>query len=139
MRLDLRYITFLLILIPVLSIGQGSKTLVRNAVSSQVTYEYFIADGIKEPVVEKIEAYDAEGNVIERKEFNSDGEVKKWEAFTYDENGDVTEEKFMDEKGRVVERITYSYIDRLVQEKKYYDHKDRMVKRKTYAYKYREE
>lgn len=139
MKFTFRYICLILILIPTTSVGQGSKTLVRNAVSSQITYEYFLAEGIKEPVVEKIEAYDPEGNVIERKEFNSDGEVKKWKVFTYDENGDVTEEKDMDEKGRIVERITYTYKDRLIQEKKYYDRKDRMVKRKTYSYEYREE
>ena len=106
---------------------------------SQTTHEYFLAEGKKDPVVEKIEIYDEEGNTIEVKEYNKSGEVRRWEQFTFDENDDVTEEKFLDAKGRVNERITYTYEDRLVREKKYYDHKDRLVKKKTYTYEFREE
>ena len=138
MKLRLIFISLTIMLIPTISMGQqGSKTLVRNNVASQTTYEYFIEEGKREPVVEKIEAYDSLGNVIEVKEFNKDGDLKLWEAFSYNENNDLVEYKSIDEKGRLIERVVYIYEGELVQEKQYYDYKDRLVKKKTYAYEYR--
>ncbi len=132
-------LSFLLFLIPALTFGQGSKTLKKRNVASQTVYEYFLAEGKKDPVVEKIEIYDVEGNMTEIKVFNKSGEVKQWEKYSYDENDDVVEEKYLDAKGRISERVEYTYKDKLVQEKRYFDQKGRMVKKKTYAYEFREE
>lgn len=132
-------IYILLLLVPALAFGQGSKTLKKKNVVSQTTYEYFLAEGKNDPVVEKIETYDEEGNTIEVKVFNKTGGVKQWEKYNYDENDDVIEEIYLDEKGRVTERIEYTFEDKLVSEKRYYDHRDRLVKKKTYSYEYREE
>lgn len=138
MKARIKIISLLLILIPALTFGQGSKTLKKKSVASQTTYEYFLAEGKKDPVVEKIETYDKEGNITEIKVYNKDGDVKQWEKYSYDENDDVIEEKFLDEKGDVTERITYIYKEKLITEKNYFDQKDRLVKKKTYTYEYRE-
>ena len=128
MKPRIQFLSLVLILIPALTFGQGNKTLKKRNVASQTTHEYFLAEGKKDPVVEKIESYDKEGNLTEVKEFNKAGEVKAWEQYSYDENDDVVEEKYLDEKGRMTERITYVYEDKLVKEKNYYDQKDRLVK-----------
>ena len=67
-----RYASILILvfaLIPALTFGQGSKTLKKRNVASQTTYEYFLAEGKKEPVVEKIDKLKLEDdrykNVIE--------------------------------------------------------------------------
>ena len=138
MKFSYRYIGLVLLFVPALCMAQGSKTLKKNNVISQTTLEYFLAEGQKDPVVEKVETYDEEGNVTEIKVFNRSGEVKQWEKFSYDEDGEVTEEQYLDEKGQITERIEYTYENKLVQEKRYFDHKDRLVKKKTYGYKYRE-
>ena len=129
----------LLFLIPALTFGQGSKTLKKKNVVSQTTYEYFLAEGKKDPVVEKIETYDTAGNMTEIKVLSKLGDVKQWEQYSYDENDDVVEEKYLDERGRITDRIEYTFEDKLVQEKRYYDHRDRLVKKKTYSYEFREE
>lgn len=139
MKLSYKYLALALILAPSLCMAQGGKTLKKNNVNSQTTYEYFLSEGKKEPVVEKIENYDKEGNLTELKLFNKDGEVKQWEKYSYDEDGEVIEEQLLDGKGRISERIEYSYENKLIQEKRYFDQKDRLVKKKTYAYTYREE
>ncbi len=139
MRSKYYYIGLLLLLLPALSFGQGNKTIKRNKVASQTTYEYFLAEGKKEPVIEKVETFDENGNVLETKEFNKSGEIRFWESYTYNENGDLVEQKSMDEKGRVEERIEYVYKEELIKEKRYFDVKGRLVKKKTYSYEFREE
>lgn len=139
MKFTYRYFALLLIFLPALCIAQGSKTLKKNNVASQTTYEYFIEEGKKDPAVEKIERYDEEGNVVELKVFNKFGEVKQWEKYSYDEDGELTEEQFLNEKGKISERVEYSYENKLITEKRYFDNKGRLVKKKAYKYEYREE
>ena len=116
--------------------AQGKKTIRENKVESKTTLEYFIDEGRKEPVTESIEIFDARGNTIELKEYNSDGELKKWQLSTFDENDNKTEEKLLDEKGKQIERTVWKFQGELMVEKLYYDHKDRLVKRKVYKYEY---
>jgi len=139
MHLKTVLLCLLAALVPALSVAQGSKTLKRNKIESQTVYEYFIEEGLKDPVVEQIERYDADGNLIEQKQFNKEGDIKDWQIFKYDTAGNKTEEITMDMRGNQDERVVWIYDGDLVVEKKYYDHKDRLVKRKEYKYTYREE
>ncbi len=116
--------------------AQGKKTIRENKLERKTTLEYFVDEGRKEPVTESIELFDERGNTIELKEYNSEGELKKWHLFTYDENNNKTEEKHLDEKGKQIERTVWVYEGELEVEKLYYDHKDRLVKRKVYKYEY---
>jgi len=132
-------ILVLIFIVPGVIQAQGRKTIKNKKIGSQTVYEYFIEEGMKDPVVEKIEKYDSDGNLIEQKEFSKEGDIKKWKIYSYDSNGNNTEEITMDMRGKVEERIVYIYKDDLIVEKKYYDHKDRLVKRKEYKYTYRED
>lgn len=134
------YSTLLLLFIfPVLCSAQGKKTIKNLHLKSQTVYEYFIAEGLKDPVIESIEVYDSTGNVIEFKEFSSEGDIKNWQTFKYDENDNKIEETTFDNKGRIEERIEWIYKNELVVEKKYFDHKNRLTKRKEYKYAYRQD
>ena len=119
--------------------AQDEAVLSAKKVKSQTVYEYFIEEGLKKPVIEKIEFYDAKGRIVELKELNKEGEIKSWQKFKYDEAGNKVEETIMNIRGGQEERTVWIYKDGLVVEKEYYDHKDRLVKRKEYKYEYRSE
>jgi len=117
--------------------GQNAKTIKDKKIASLTVYEYFVEEGMDEPVIESFEKYDESGNLIEIKELNSKGEVKRWETYTYNEAGKVVEEVFLDSKGRVESTEKSIYSDGLRVEKQYYNNKDKLVKRKVYEYVYR--
>lgn len=127
------------LLVPVMMHAQNEAIISKNKVASQTVYEYFIEEGLKKPVVERIEKYDKSGNLIEEKEMNKEGEVKKWMKYKFDADRNKVEETILNIRGGQEERIEWIYKDGLVTEKKYYDHKDRLVKRKEYKYEYRSE
>ncbi len=128
---------FGLLLVSSQAFSQGKNTLKEKKVESSTVYEYFLEEGIKDPVIETIEKYDAEGNLIELKEFNSEGEIKNWQRYKYDTSGNKVEEITLTIRGTQEERVTWIYKNDLLVEKQYFDHRDRMVKRKEYKYEYR--
>jgi ATP adenylyltransferase/5',5'''-P-1,P-4-tetraphosphate phosphorylase II len=130
-------LVFLLALLPALMNAQSEEIISKNKIASQTTYEYFIEEGLKDPLVERIEKYDRSGNMTEEKEMNKLGEVRSWMKYKFDAEGNKVEETVLDSKGKLEERFEWIYKDGLVVEKKYYDHKDRLAKRKEYKYEYR--
>lgn len=129
----------ILALVPAFVHAQSEEIISKNKVASQTVYEYFIEEGLKDPVVERIEKYDKKGNLIEEKEMNKEGEVKTWMKYKFDADGNKVEEIILNIRGGQEERVEWTYKEGLVIEKKYYDHKDRLVKRKEYKYEYRSE
>lgn len=123
-----------LMLLPSWIFAQDEDVIRRHGITQQTVYEYFVEEGFPDPLVEEIKRYDEQGNVIEHKEINKMGEVRGWQTFQYDKNGDKVEEVTLDSNGDQEERLEWIYEDRLVVEKRYYDHKDRLVKRKEYKY-----
>jgi len=117
--------------------GQSAKTIKEKKIASVTVYEYFVEEGMDEPVVESFEKYDENGNLTEIKELNSKGDVKRWETYSYNEDGKVVEEVFLDSKGRVESTEKSIYTDGLRVEKQYYNNKGKLVKRKVYEYVYR--
>jgi hypothetical protein len=99
--------------------------------------EYFVEEGMDEPLVESIERYNEVGDPVEIKEFNSKGEVKRWEKYAYNKEGKLVEEVFLDEKGKVERTEKSMYKDGLRIEKQYFNNKDKLTKRKVYEYEYR--
>lgn len=136
----IRYIAFCLValLTTVQVPGQGKKTISSMGIVSVTVQEYFIEEGMDQPVVESIEKYNEEGELVELKEFNKRGEVRKWEKYGFDGDGNLVEEIFLDEKGKVERTEKNLYRDGLRVEKEYYDDKGRLTKRKVYQYEYRE-
>jgi len=126
----------LLAMIPVM--GQSTKTVKEKKIASQTIYEYFIEEGQDEPVIESIERFDENGELVELKELNNKGEVKTWEKYGYNEDGKLVEVKVLDVKGRVESTEKSIYKDGLRVEKQYFNNKDQIVKRKVYEYEYRE-
>jgi hypothetical protein len=117
--------------------GQDAKTNKERGIAKQTVQEYFVEEGMDEPVVESIERYNEAGDLIEIKEFNRKGEVKLWEQYAYNEAGQVVEEVFLDAKGRIERSEKSIYADGLRVEKHYYNNKNKLYKRKVYEYEYR--
>jgi hypothetical protein len=117
--------------------GQSSKTISEKKIASLTVNEYFVEEGMDEPLVESIERYNEVGDPVEIKEFNSKGEVKRWEKYAYNKEGKLVEEVFLDEKGKVERTEKSMYKDGLRIEKQYFNNKDKLTKRKVYEYEYR--
>ena len=76
--------------------------------------------------------------MVEVKEINRKGDVRKWEKYVYNADGKVVELHFLDAKGRVTEKEKNIYKDGLRIEKQFFNSKDQMYKTKVYKYEYRE-
>ena len=118
--------------------GQSKKTIREKKIASRTVQEYFLDEGMDQPVIESIESYDAEGNLLEIKEFSSRGDVKLWEKYSYDEDGNVVEAQYFNARGKLESKEISVYSDGLRVEKLYYNNKDKLVKRKVYEYEFRD-
>ena len=118
--------------------AQGTKTIKAKKIATKTVYEHFMEDGADEPVVESIERYDEEGELLEVKEMNRKGEVRLWEKYVYNDEGKVVEELFLDAKGRVIRTEKSIYKDGLRVEKQFFNIRNQMYKNKVYKYEYRE-
>jgi len=131
--------TLLLLLFAVTLVSaQGSKTIREKKITTVTVHEYFIEEGYDEPVVESIEKFNEAGDVVEIREFNKLGEVKRWEKYTYNEDRDLVEEIFLDAKGKVTLTEENIYEDGLRVEKQYLNPKGKMIKKKVYKYEHRQ-
>lgn len=128
--------TFMLLAGPIL--GQSTEIIKEKKIASQSIYEYFVEEGMDEPLLESYEKFDEQGNLLEIKELNSKGDVKSWQKYVYDEEGMVVEEISLDSKGRVESKEKSIYSDGLRIEKQFYNKKDQLVKRKVYEYEFRD-
>jgi YD repeat-containing protein len=53
-------------------------------------------------------SYDEKENLVERKQYDEEGEFQSQETFSYDDKGSLTEHKKMDRNGKVEEHRTFS-------------------------------
>ena len=134
---QLATLILLLVSITVIS-AQGSKTIREKKITTVTVHEYFIEEGYDEPVVESVEKFNEAGDVVEIREFNKVGEVKRWEKYTYNEDRDLVEEIFLDAKGKVTLTEKNIYEDGLRVEKQYLNPKGKMIKKKVYKYEHRQ-
>ncbi len=118
--------------------GQSTETIKEKKILSTTVYEYFIEEGLDEPMLESLENFNDQGMLIEVKEFDNKGDVKRWEKYVYNEEDKVIEEIFMDAKGRIESREKSIYSDGLRTEKQFYNNKDKLVKRKVYEYEFQD-
>ena len=130
--------TVMLVLISGVAFGQSKKTIREKKIISTTVDEYFIEEGMTDPVVESIEKYNENGDMIELKELNKRGDVKKWEKYVYSDEGNLVEEVFLDEKGRITTTEKNIYQDDLRIEKQYYNNKGNLYKKKVYRYEFRQ-
>ncbi len=116
--------------------GQDRKEIRDLGIVSKTVHEYFIEEGMDEPVIESIEKYNKDGEMIEIQEFNSRGEVKLWEKYKYDEDRNLIEQVFLDHRGNVTRTEKNIYEDGLRVEKHFFNNKDKLYKKKVYVYEY---
>lgn len=119
------------------TLAQSTKDVVRKGIISQKIIETDYSEGLNEGILEKEEFFNAKGDLIELKEYNSKGEANRWEKYTYTEEGEIQSERFYDKKGKLDKKIIYVYEDGLKKEKLYYNSKEKLVKKKEYVYEFR--
>ncbi len=119
-------------------VGQSKKTIREKEIVSTTVHEYFIEEGMDDPVVESVEKYNEDGDLIEIQEFNKKGEVRKWEKYVYNDDGKLVEEVFLDAKGRIERTEKSFYEDNLRVEKQFYNSRGKLYKKKKYLYEYRQ-
>lgn len=134
MKLRKLYIIVLAAFCTVLLHAQSPKEVKKHNISTRKVVEIEVERGTNARTIEEYEAFDLEGNVVEKKDYNSDGELKDWVKFDYNEDNEVVKEIYLDEKGKVIESIVFVFKDGLKREKLYYDSKNRLVKKKVYEY-----
>ncbi len=127
-------ITVLATLFTVLGHAQSSKEVKKHNIATKQVVEVEVEKGTNARTVEEFEAFDIEGNVVERKDYDSEGVLKEWVKFAYNADNDLVKETYLDVKGKVLETIVYTFKDGLKREKLYYDSKNRLVKKKVYEY-----
>lgn len=120
-----------------IGLAQNKTTIVEKGVKMIRTLEQDIAQGEKKMLLEKEEYYDVKGELIELKEFDEKGRIKKWEQYKYSAEGKLVEEKSLNYKGDLDERIVYVFKNGLKVEKLYYDEKNRLYKKKKYEVEFR--
>lgn len=118
--------------------AQSKKTIREKGITTITVNEYFIEEGMDEPVVESIRRFNEAGELMEIKEFNKKEEVKRWEKYVHDDDGNVVEQIFLDEKGRITETEKNIYDGKLRIEKQYFNNKGKLYKKKVYQYEYRQ-
>jgi hypothetical protein len=135
-----RQLATLILLLVAGTVGsaQGSKTIREKKITTKTVHEYFIEEGYDEPVVELIEKYSEDGDILELQEFNKKGEVKRWEKYVYNEDRDLVEKIFLDAKGKVTLTEKNIYVDGLRIEKQYLNPKGKLIKKKLYQYEHRQ-
>ena len=117
--------------------GQKSEQIISKGISSIKTYEQVLSKGIDDKYIIEELTYDSEGRLIELKEISRKGEIKLWEKYKFDENGNLIEEITFDVEGKIEKtEITY-YTNNLRTHREFYDSKGRMYKKKTYEYTFR--
>lgn len=127
----------LLVCTSFLGVAQNKTTIVEKGVKMIRTLEQDIAQGEKKMLLEKEEYFDANGELIELKIFDEKGRIKKWEQYKYSAAGKLVEEKYLNYRGDVKERIEHVFKDGLKVEKLYYDEKNRLYKKKKYEVEFR--
>ena len=117
--------------------GQKSEQIISKGISSIKTYEQVLSKGIDDKYIIEELTYDSEGRLIELKEISRKGEIKLWEKYKFNENGNLIEEITFDVEGKIEKtEITY-YTNNLRTHREFYDSKGRMYKKKTYEYTFR--
>jgi YD repeat-containing protein len=119
--------------------SQSKKTIREKGIVSITVNEYFLEEGMDEPVIESIERFNKDGELVEIKELNRRGEVRRWEKYKYNEEGLLIEEVFLDERGRITETEKNIYRNGLRVEKHYFNSRGKLYKKKEYLYEYSQE
>ena len=128
--------TFLLFSIPALLLAQSKKDLKDAGAISRTEKTSKIEKKSTINYVESTEKYDNNGNKIEVIEYKSDGDIKVFDQFEYNDKGKLIKELHIDPisknpKETIV--FTYGEDDKLIKEV-YYNKKNEVYKTVEYTY-----
>lgn len=153
--------TLLLLFIHVVIFGQSKKDLKDASVISRTEKNSKFEKKSTINYVESTEKYDNNGNKIEVIEYKSDGDIKVFDQFEYNDKGKLTKERHIDpiskkpvetieyfynEEDKVIKEIyynkknevyktaEYTYTNKLKTEKKITNSKGKVIETKTYTY-----
>jgi YD repeat-containing protein len=116
--------------------AQDRKEIRDLGIKSITIQEYFLEEGLDEPLIESITKYNADGEVTEIQEINRRGEVTRWEKYAYDGDRNLIEEVFLDPKGKLIRTEKSVFKEGLRVEKQFYNERDKLYKKKVYVYEY---
>lgn len=118
--------------------AQSKDEIIKRGIEVRKYYEKELDEGDTEFFIFKEEYFNAQGEIVEIKEYKNKGkEVGLWFKYKYDNQMQLIEELELDAKGLQKERIEYKYKDGLRMEKIYYDSKNRLRQIRKYEYGYR--
>lgn len=118
--------------------AQSKDEIIKRGIEVRRYYEKELEEGDTEFFIFKEEHFNAQGELVEIKEYKNKGkEVNLWFKYKYDNQMQLIEELELDEKGQQKERVEYKYKDGLRTEKLYYDSKNRLRQIRKYEYGYR--
>jgi hypothetical protein len=134
-----RYILLFAFLLASFSLSaQSAKEIVQKGIEIKRIYQQDIKDGEKEPTLYKEEHYNFRGDLVEEKEYASQGkQVKSWFKYKYDNDGNLTETIELDARGQVKNRMVDKFEKGLRVEREYFDDKGRVTRKRTYKYELR--
>lgn len=127
---------FLLLSIPVVVLAQSKKVLKNAGVVSRTEKTNKVDKKGTINYLESTEKYDSNGNRIEVIEYKSDGNIKKYNKFEYNDKGKLIYEQHIDpitKKPKETIEFTYSEVDGLIKEV-YYNNKLQLSKTVVYTY-----
>jgi YD repeat-containing protein len=128
---------FLIIFTLILN-GQDKKDVIEKGIQIKRNFGLDIANGEKDPSLEKEEFYNFRGDLVEIKDYTDDGKtIAVWTKYKYDSQGNLIEEQELTAKGEQKERFEYKYENGLKVEKLFYDNKNRLNKKKIFKYELR--
>jgi hypothetical protein len=116
--------------------GQSKSQIISEKITSIKTYEQELSKGLDKKYIVEESTYDSKGRLLELKELNSKGDIKLWEKFKFDENGNLVEEIIYDIEGKIKKKEITFYTNNLRTHREFYDSRGRKYKIKTYEYKF---
>lgn len=120
------------------SYAQDKKDVIEKGIQVKRNYGLDLANGDKEPSLEKEEFYNFRGDLVEVKNYTDNGKtLTDWIKYKYDTQGNLIEEQALNPKGDQKERFEYKFEDGLKTEKLFYDNKNRLTKKKIFKYELR--
>jgi hypothetical protein len=102
-------------------------------IKSRITHEEKVIKGVKSTLIDSEEKYDLNANLIEEIDYK-DGKVDKHLVYEYDTNNNKTKESELDSDGKVKKYSEFKYENGLRTEKNTYDQDNKLISKKIYTY-----
>jgi hypothetical protein len=128
--------TFFLLSLPCLLTAQSKKEIKDAGIVSRTEKTSKLEKKSMINYVESVEKYDDAGNKIEVIEYKSDGDIKGYDQFEYNDKGKLTKEYHVDplsKKPKEVIEFFYNDEDKLIKEV-YYNKKNEVSKTVDYKF-----